>query len=178
MLRFASLMRSAMRRLTPITLISVVSGTGAPGAGGSTARDIGTATSPAADLASERPPAATKSPRKMRPPGPLPAMLAKSIPASRARRRFAGEAITRPDRGGAGAVTAGSVAAGAAGTTGIAAAALAAGAGSAPAANSNTINGEPTATLSPGSPVIDTTRPLTGAGTSTAALSVITSTMT
>src|SRR5882757_6795380 len=46
------------------------------------------------------------------------------------------------------------------------------------AAVSNTISGEPTATLSPGSPEIDTTRPLTGAGTSTAALSVMTSTMT
>src|SRR5260370_1126061 len=47
----------------------------------------------------------------------------------------------------------------------------------APSLTSNTISGEPTATLSPGAPVIDTTRPLTGAGTSTAALSVITSTM-
>ena len=43
--------------------------------------------------------------------------------------------------------------------------------------NSNTIRGEPTATLSPGEPDTETTRPLTGAGTSTAALSVITSTM-
>jgi len=45
------------------------------------------------------------------------------------------------------------------------------------ASRSNTISGEPTATLSPGAPVMDTTLPLTGAGTSTAALSVITSTM-
>src|ERR1035438_4170786 len=42
---------------------------------------------------------------------------------------------------------------------------------------SNTIRGEPTATLSPGAPVTESTRPLTGAGTSTAALSVMTSTM-
>ncbi len=47
----------------------------------------------------------------------------------------------------------------------------------APSVNSNTISGEPTATLSPGAPLTDSTRPLTGAGTSTAALSVITSTM-
>src|ERR1700694_3417695 len=47
----------------------------------------------------------------------------------------------------------------------------------APSLTSNTISGEPTATFSPGAPVIDTTRPLTGAGTSTAALSVITSTI-
>src|SRR5258708_3678787 len=39
---------------------------------------------------------AAKSPRKMRPPGPEPAMVDKSIPASRARRRLAGEAFTRP----------------------------------------------------------------------------------
>jgi hypothetical protein len=45
------------------------------------------------------------------------------------------------------------------------------------APTSNTISGEPTATFSPGAPVTETTLPLTGAGTSTAALSVITSTM-
>ena len=45
------------------------------------------------------------------------------------------------------------------------------------APTSNTISGEPTATLSPGFPVTEMTLPLTGAGTSTAALSVITSTM-
>jgi hypothetical protein len=39
------------------------------------------------------------------------------------------------------------------------------------------MSGEPTAILSPGEPLTDTTRPLTGAGTSTAALSVITSTI-
>ncbi len=43
---------------------------------------------------------------------------------------------------------------------------------------SNTMSSEPTGTDSPGFPVVETTLPLTGAGTSTAALSVITSTMT
>jgi len=36
----------------------------------------------------------------------------------------------------------------------------------------------PTGTMSPGAPVVETTRPLTGAGTSTAAFSVMTSTIT
>ena len=36
----------------------------------------------------------------------------------------------------------------------------------------------PTGTMSPGAPVVDSTRPLTGEGTSTAAFSVITSTIT
>src|SRR5579862_7527980 len=43
---------------------------------------------------------------------------------------------------------------------------------------SNTINSDPTGTMSPGPPVVERTRPLTGAGSSTAAFSVITSTMT
>src|SRR5262245_32196163 len=42
---------------------------------------------------------------------------------------------------------------------------------------SNTINTAPTGTKSPGSPVVDTTVPVTGDGTSIAALSVITSTI-
>ncbi len=41
-----------------------------------------------------------------------------------------------------------------------------------------TINADPTGTMSPGCPVVDTTRPLTGDGSSTAAFSVITSQMT
>ena len=100
------------------------------------------------------------------------------MPASRARRRFAGEVITRPGfaaaDGGAGA--GGAVTGGAAEAAGCAAPAGLDGAG-APSPTSNTISGEPTATLSPGAPVMEMTRPLTGAGTSTAALSVITSTM-
>src|SRR5271163_1711140 len=111
------------------------------------------------------------------------------MPASRARRRLAGEVLIRPPAGAAradtdtsagaadaaaaadGAGAGGVRAAGAAGAAALAAAAVV------PVAVSNTISGEPTAILSPGAPRMDTTRPLTGAGTSTAALSVITSTM-
>ena len=52
-------------------------------------------------------------------------------------------------------------------------------AGSAAAAPevSNAMSSAPTATMSPGCPVRETTRPLTGAGISTAALSVMTSAM-
>jgi hypothetical protein len=120
----------------------------------------------------------------MRPPGPDPATVVKSMPASRARRRLAGDAITRPWR--AGAVFAGAAPAVSLTMTGAAAVCGVAGetaagetaAGAAPdPSRSNTMSGAPTATLSPGAPLIDTTLPLTGAGTSTAALSVITSTM-
>ena len=45
------------------------------------------------------------------------------------------------------------------------------------AAVSKATNSAPTATMSPGSPVVRNTTPVTGAGTSTLALSVITSTM-
>ena len=75
MVRLASLMRSAIRRRTPMTLISVVSASWTRAS-----------------------PAPIKSLRKMRPPGPEPATAARSIPASRARRRLAGEVMTRPDR--------------------------------------------------------------------------------
>ena len=92
---------------------------------------------------------------------------------------MAGEVATRPARS----------AAGVAGTDAAplplppdAGADLAAGAGVACAAASgfvsNTISSEPTGTMSPGEPVVESTRPPTGAGTSTAALSVITSTNT
>ena len=40
------------------------------------------------------------------------------------------------------------------------------------------MSSDPTATISPGWPVIETTRPVTGEGISTAALSVMTSAMT
>src|SRR5580698_2408469 len=98
----------------------------------------------------------------MRPPGPEPLMVCKSIPASRARRRFAGDVMTRPvcataafraGGGDDGADTGGE--AGAAGG-------VATGNAAASAAVSKIISGEPTATLSPGSPVMETTRPLTG----------------
>ena len=125
----------------------------------------------------------------MRPPGPIRRRAARSIPASRARRRLAGEVMTRPPRAApsiaqrrAARLRRGRLAAPSprplrrprAGTGAAAARGRRRGR-SRPV--SNTISGEPTATLSPGAPVIDSTRPLTGAGTSTAALSVITSTM-
>ena len=112
------------------------------------------------------------------------------MPASWARRRFAGEVITRPGFAGAAAapltvpvLPTGAVAAGAAAAAATAHRERCAARRSrrrcaaAPPPTSNTMSGDPTATLSPGSPEIDSTRPLTGAGTSTAALSVITSTM-
>src|SRR5580704_1785680 len=101
MVRLASLMRSAIRRRRPITLISDVSGdvsaeTPAP-AGRAAGRE--TAEASAADgFADEWGRAAIRSPRKIRPPGPDPAIVDKSIPASCARRRFAGDAMTRPWR--------------------------------------------------------------------------------
>src|SRR6266478_6090961 len=111
MLRLASLMRSAMTRRTPITLISVVSGSADGGPEERAPDDVGPDVSGAAHaaetcrdpapgaagcLAAARLSAAIKSPRRMRPPGPEPAMVDKSIPASRALRRLAGEAFTRP----------------------------------------------------------------------------------
>src|SRR5580692_164727 len=170
MLRLASLIRSAIRRRSPMTFISVVSAASALGGGGA---------------------AVCKSARMIRPPGPEPATVVRSMPASLARRRLAGEVITRPGRaagaaagadvGAAGLATDAGGGAGAAvltaGAAADAAGAAAASGGFALSLNSNTISGEPTATLSPGAPVTDTTRPLTGAGTSTAALSVITSTI-
>ena len=100
---------------------------------------------------------------------------------ARFRRRFAGEAITRPWRADAGIAATCPLAAGAAA---IASEALGAGeaigaerfsSATVPTtlsgaravrafvlgANSNTIKGDPTATLSPGSPLIDSTVPLT-----------------
>src|SRR6266404_2363614 len=111
MLRLASLMRSAMTRRTPITLISVVSGSADGGPEERAPDDVGPdvsgaahavetcrdpAPGPVGGLAAARLSAAGKSPRRMRPPGPEPAMVDKSIPASRALRRLAGEAFTRP----------------------------------------------------------------------------------
>src|SRR5580698_6932348 len=145
MLRFASLMRSAIKRRKPITLISVVSAPSASVARGAPAA------APALETVAE-----FKSARNIRPPGPEPATVARSIPASLARRRFAGDVITRPERAigvttaPAGVALAADAAA-AAGTARATGAAVGAAAGTAAASlNSNTINGEPTATLSPG----------------------------
>src|SRR5580698_2358596 len=128
MLRLASLIRSAIRRRSPMTFISVVSAASALGGGGA---------------------AVCKSARMIRPPGPEPATVVRSMPASLARRRLAGEVMTRPGRraapdtvglasraaAGAGAVAGADAAAGAsadlttgadAATTGLAAGAAAA----------------------------------------------------
>src|SRR5271167_1349437 len=174
MLRLASLMRSAINRRRPMTLISVVSGAARPAA----------LVTPAVGAI-----AALRSLRTMRPPGPEPATVLKSRPASRARRRLAGDAMTLPGRmpgaaaadfwdadcagGGAAAAVAAAMAVPLAVAVAVAVVVAVTGESS---LNSNTISGEPTATFSPGTPVTDKTLPLTGAGTSTAALSVITST--
>ncbi len=189
MLRLASLIFCAIRRRTPSTLISSVASapftSGVPRPAGNCAcrppRSIWRATKE------------SKSSRTMRPFGPEPRTCDRSIPASCARLRIAGEVATRPsrsadplpelaplaDRGalapervawGAGALGAERAAAG----TG----ALAAVCACPPSSVSNTMSSEPTGTDSPGLPVVETTLPLTGEGTSTAALSVITSTMT
>src|ERR1700722_2120069 len=96
MVRFASLMRSAMRRRRPMTLISVVS----------------------AASATARCGVPVRSARRIRPPGPEPTTVARSIPASLARRRLAGEAITRPWRIGAAAGAGGALAGGGGGGRG------------------------------------------------------------
>src|SRR5579862_727158 len=123
MVRLASLMRSAIKRRRPMTLISVISAAGAAEAG--SARDAA-APADAVDgggltAALGAPLAAARSSRTIRPPGPLPTTVARSIPASCARRRFAGEVMMRPT-GAAGAAAAwtpeGSGAAGADGAGG------------------------------------------------------------
>src|ERR1700678_2729104 len=88
MLRLASLIRSAMSRRRPMTLISDVSAeTSPPGRGDAAA---GAGPGPDAEAADAR------SSRMIRPPGPDPTTVAKSIPASRARRRLAGEVMILP----------------------------------------------------------------------------------
>src|ERR1700722_16241489 len=87
MLRLASLIRSAIKRRRPMTFISVVSAASALGGGGA---------------------AVCKPARMIPPPGPEPATVVRSMPASLARRRLAGEVITRPWRAaGAGVGAAG-----------------------------------------------------------------------
>src|ERR1700722_6623089 len=77
MLRLASLIRSAIKRRSPMTFISVVS---------------------AASALRGRGAAVCKSARMIRPPGPEPATVVRSMPASLARRRLAGDVMTRPRR--------------------------------------------------------------------------------
>src|SRR5258708_39897271 len=103
MLVLASLIRPASRRRKPIALISDVAGDVSADASVPAGRDCATGretaeASTADGFAADWWPAATRSPRRIRPPGPDPATVDKSMPASRARRRFAGDAITRPWR--------------------------------------------------------------------------------
>ena len=143
---------------------------------------------------------ASTSACRVRPRGPLGGTWARSMPASAARRRTAGEATTLGCRRAGDDAVAGSgctsarrsgrcigVSAGggvAAGTilsldAGTVAAATSTGPGcvagtrSATATASNAMSSAPTATLSPGSPWMRNTVPPTGAGTSTLALSVM-----
>src|SRR5579885_338105 len=107
------------------------------------------------------------------------------MPASFARRRMAGDVNTRRLESGAAAGDTPAVVAAAVPDADKPAprraapfplAAPAPVAAGAAAAVSNTTNSAPTATMSPGCPVVESTFPVTGDGTSTAAFSVITST--
>ena len=156
-------MRCAITRRTPITRIS---STSAPCGADSTA---------------------SRSSRLMRPPGPLPGTAFRSTPASRARRRVAGEVMTRAGfagallragrgvRAGIGAsvwiVT--GVRVGTEASTGTSAGGC--DCDSFEPAVSKEINSAPTGIELPGTPASARTRPVTGAGISTTALSVETS---
>ncbi len=124
----------------------------------------------------------SKSLRRMRPPGPEPGTNVRSTSASFARRRMAGDVITRGRSDCAGssatcatsasALTAGSAGVSGAGSTGASAAADSRDSTALPSVSMMT-SGAPTATMSPGSPASLSTVPLTGDDSSTAALSVI-----
>src|SRR5581483_10059532 len=118
--------------------------------------------------------AASTSEARIRPPGPVPATVARSTPRSTASLRTAGAAFGRPPPGEPG--PAGGDAAGEPGPAG----GDTAGepgevAGNVPAA-SRTTSSWPTFTMSPAAKRSDTTCPATGDGSSTSALSVWTST--
>ena len=100
---------------------------------------------------------------------PEPRTAARSMPASNARRRVAGEARTRP-LGGTTVPAAAVVRAGVGAAAGDAATAGAA--DTAAESSSKTASSAPTAMTSPGLPPSATTRPPTGEGTSTTAFSV------
>jgi hypothetical protein len=166
-------MPSAMRRRSPVTLISVVP-----------VRRV--RAGPA--LATAPPPAtwASRSARVMRPAGPLPATEVRSTPASRALMRTAGLASGRSPgtrgvtgAGGAAATGAGAgAAAGAEAASGSDAGAAASVADALPfPSTSNSMHIAPTGRMSPTSPTRLTTTPLTGEGISTVALSVMTDRM-
>ena len=100
MLRLASLIRSAISRRTPITLISEVcaaadtaAGTAAVGTGTAWASDTA-----AAGRAARRDQIAAQNAAAR---VPNPQRCSRSMPASRARRRLAGEAMIRPARSAA-----------------------------------------------------------------------------
>ncbi len=112
------------------------------------------------------PSAAARSADWIRPPGPVPGTRCRSMPASRARRRVAGEAMigrawrrTRlRGRAAGGRTSPGRAGEGAHASTAMSV--------------SNTASSAPTAIASPGPPFSESTRPVTGDGTSTTALSV------
>src|SRR5215470_11905176 len=91
MVRFASLMRCAITRRSPITLISSVAAAGAAG------RAAGTGFGPLRSGVGcvRRATYASRSFGTIRPFGPEPATCRRSMPASCARRRIAGEVATR-----------------------------------------------------------------------------------
>src|SRR5215470_2376975 len=91
MVRFASLMRCAITRRRPITLISSVAAAGAAG------RAAGTGFGPLRSGVGcvRRATYASRSFGTIRPFGPEPATCRRSTPASCARRRIAGEVATR-----------------------------------------------------------------------------------
>src|ERR1700678_1131318 len=95
-------MRSAIRRRKPITLISDVSA--------ETSARFGAACAAAAGAAADGRPAAVRSSRRIRPPGPEPTTVDRSMPASRARRRLAGDVMTRPWRAAGAAMADGTAA--------------------------------------------------------------------
>ncbi len=191
MLRLASLIFCAISRRTPVTLISSVSAR-AKAAG--IPRGAGLACEPPADTPFAM--TASRSSRTIRPLGPLPCIRERSMPASCARLRIAGEVETRPVRASeplpedaprteaCATMVASSLMLWPLSRAAPDAGRLAPGAVTAAAPSpsfacvSKTMSSAPTGTHSPGLPVVETTVPLTGAGTSTAALSVMTSTIT
>ena len=164
MLRAASLMRCAITRRMPMTGISCTAPASAAGAEAEAgAGVVAGAADPDEAGAALLPSARTdcRSSGVMRPPVPLPAIAARSTPASWARRRVAGEA--RTDAEGTGDAGAAGAAAPPAGTADLAVPV---------SVVSKVASSDPTAMTSPGLPLMVSTRPLTGAGISTTALSV------
>src|SRR5688500_19889919 len=91
MLRLAALIRSAMTRRTPMILISSTPLRAAKAAGRAAAPPFPAITD-------------SRSWAEMRPPGPEPATVARSTPATCALRRVAGDDMTRAPGAAAGAV--------------------------------------------------------------------------